>query len=230
MHDVTTTRPAPERIGRRPAVVAGGLWLGAMVLFTATWVALGVVNTGYTLFGTTIEGYSPVTQPISGLGLGSTAWAMNTAFVVYGVITLAGALGASRLVGAVDPGSRLPALLTLGLHGVGSVTVGVFTLESMDLHSLGFLLILAPIAGFVLVGRRFRRIDEVRTAGRCLLWTAAPLSAVLVAAFFVSFDPVAAGDGAGVAGLTQRALVLNLQIWIAVLIITAARAGARRAR
>jgi hypothetical membrane protein len=210
--------------GRVPAMAACALWLAAMVLFTATWVTLGVVNDGYVLFDAVIEEYSPIRQPISGLGLGSTGTAMNTAFVLYGLTAIAGAVGASRLVGDVDRGSLLPTLITLGLHGVGSVMVGVFTLESMDLHSIGFLMILAPIVGFLLVGLRFRRIDEVRTPGRALLWIGAPLSTLLVVAFFASFDPVAAGEGRGVAGLTQRALVLDLQIWMTTLVAVAWRA------
>lgn len=219
--------------GARPATVrtlsgaACGLWLVAMVLFTATWVVLGAVNDGYVLFDAVIEDYSPIHQPISGLGLGSTATAMNTAFVLYGLIAVAGAWGASRLVAVIDPGTRMATLIPLALHGLGSVMVGIFTLESMDLHSVGFLLILAPVVSFVLVGRRFSRLADVRTAGRALLWIAAPVSALLIAAFFASFDPVAAGDGGGVAGLVQRALVLNLQIGIAVLITVSRPAGSR---
>jgi hypothetical protein len=232
---MSETMPVPaarSNAGRTPSqapsLVASGLWLVAMVLFTVAWMVLGLVNDGYTLFGTVVEDYSPIRQPISGLGLGATATAMNAAFVGYGLTAIAGAVGASRLIGEIDPGSRLPTLITLGLHGLGSITVGVFTLESMDLHSVGFLLILAPIAGFVLVGRRLSRIEEVRTAGRALLWIAAPLSAVLVLVFFIAFDPVAAGEGRGLAGLAQRALVLHLQVWIAVLVTLAWRA--RRTR
>ncbi len=177
---------------------------------------------GYVLFDTVIEDYSAIHQPISGLGLGSTA--MNAAFILYGAFALVGAVGTSRLLGRIAATTRRPAMVTLGLHGIGSVLVGVFTLESMEMHALGFLFVLAPIAGFWIIGRRVSLHPELRTAAWALSRIAAPASIVLVAAFFASFDPGAAGEGGGIAGLTQRALILHLQVWLATLIVLAWRA------
>lgn len=207
--------PAPE-VDRPTRRLPPGLvgWLGAMVCFTTTWVVLGFRNEGYTLFDTVIEDYSPVSQPISGLGLGSTSTAMNMAFVIYGAFAIAGARSLTNALATIDPALRRPAAVTLGMHGLGAILLGVFTLELMELHSVGFLFVLAPIVGFALIGRRLGRRAATRMFGRVLVRVAAPLSALLVVGFFVSFDPAAAGDGEGIAGLIQRALVLDLQLWV----------------
>ena len=85
-------------------VEAGSRWsrrlaLGAIAgpaLFTAAWLILGFASPGYTVSGTWISPYSPISQPISGLGLGKTAPYMNTAFVVSGLLLLAGVIGVAR--------------------------------------------------------------------------------------------------------------------------------------
>ena len=48
------------------------------------WFVLGFLSPGYTIFGTVIAPYSPISQPISGLGLGTTGPFMNAAFVLGG--------------------------------------------------------------------------------------------------------------------------------------------------
>lgn len=220
----TSTAPQVSAIDvgwRRPAAL---LWLAGMVAFDAIWVVLGLINDGYTLFDTVIEGYSAVHQPISGLGLGSTATAMNTAFIAYGLVSLVGAAATSVLVASAAPSLRWPTLITFGMHGTGSILVGAFTLESMALHSLGFMLVLAPIVGFVVIGRRLTAAGFA-PIGRLLVRVAGPLSALLVIAFFVSFNPDAAGEGRGVAGLTQRLLIVDLELWIAAIVAFAHRHG-----
>lgn len=108
----TTDEPSSERA--KAAVLT---WFVAISGFTATWFVLGFVSDGYTIFDVVIDGYSPIAQPISGLGLGRTATAMNAAFVVYGLASLLGALGIGRLFAADDPRSERIARLTFGLHG-----------------------------------------------------------------------------------------------------------------
>src|SRR5215218_3552877 len=81
-----------------PAIPEATRWLalGAVagpVLFTLAWFVLGFLSPGFTIFGTVIEPYSPVSQPISGLGLGSTAPFMNAAFVLSGILLMAGVIG-----------------------------------------------------------------------------------------------------------------------------------------
>src|SRR5215207_11013903 len=83
---------------RAPVIPEATRWLalGAVagpVLFTLAWFVLGFLSPGFTNFGTVIEPYSPVSQPISDLGLGSTAPFINTAFVLSGILLMAGVIG-----------------------------------------------------------------------------------------------------------------------------------------
>ena len=81
---------------------------------------------------------------------------------------------------------------------------------------MGFLLALTPIASFLIVARLLRPIPSWRRFGSWLRW-ASPLTLVLAVLFFATFDPTAAGDGAGIGGLTQRILIGEIQAWFAVM-------------
>jgi hypothetical protein len=102
------TKPAPAA----PATPRPARWLalGAVaspILFTLTWIVLGFVSPGYTLFGTRIAPYSPVSQPISGLGLGDTAPFMNGAFILGGLLLFAGVMGVFQTIGSTPrPAAR----------------------------------------------------------------------------------------------------------------------------
>ena len=85
------------------------------------------------------------------------------------------------------------------------VLCGLFTLESMTLHSLGFLLAIgAPAVGFVLAALVLRDAD--RPLSRALL-LAGPAALALMVLFLATFDPEAAGENEGVAGLVERILI-----------------------
>src|SRR5437870_469577 len=92
-----TTPPAPANESfAKPAVqtfpgATRWLTLSAVVgpvLFTLAWGILGAISPGYTAWGIRIAPYSPVSQPISGLGLGPTAPFMNLAFVIGALLIL----------------------------------------------------------------------------------------------------------------------------------------------
>ncbi len=95
-----------------PAAPKAARWLalGAVagpILFALAWLVLGFLSPGYTLFGTHIAPYSPISQPISGLGLGRTGPYMNAAFVVSGLLLLAGVIGIFQtLEGPGRPAAR----------------------------------------------------------------------------------------------------------------------------
>ena len=81
-----------------PAIREATRWLalGAVAgpaLFTLAWFVLGFLSPGFTIFGTEIAPYSPISQPISGLGLGPTAPFMNAAFVLSGILLMASVIG-----------------------------------------------------------------------------------------------------------------------------------------
>lgn len=207
----------------RSAGAARRLALGAVIgpaLFTLTWLILGFASDGYTLFGHRFTDYSPISQPISGLGMGATAPYMNTAFVVTGLLLVAGVIGAFRVVDAdkTAEAQRRPvlhhtALALLAASGVGQVACGIFNLEAVVPHTLGYLLAVGtPIIGFLVAGRCCRQIPAWRRFGTWLL-LGSPLTLILVVAFFMTFQPTADGAETGVAGLVQRAGVIEVHAW-----------------
>lgn len=215
-----------SRYSRTAAPSARLLSLGAVlgpVLFTATWLALGMVSTGYTLFGHTFTSYSPVAQPISGLGMGSTAPSMNAAFVGTGLILIVGVIGVFRTLPPGRAGLRRWSLALLACTGLGQIVCGIFTLEDMVAHSLGFLLAAGvPIVAFLVAGRYFRQLPGWRRFGTWLR-LGSPVTLVLFAAFFATFDATAEGAEHGVAGLVQRLLVLQVLGWFVAMGVIAAR-------
>ena len=197
--------------------VARRLALGAVigpVLFTVAWFVLGFLSTGYTLFDHRFTDYAPISQPISGLGLGSTGPYMNAAFVVTGLILIAGVVGVFNTTRAAGrPALRRTAMVLLACSGVGQVIDGIFTLEAVMPHFLGFALALGtPVISFLVAGRYFRGIPGWRRFGSWLL-LGSPLTLGLLIAFFMTFQPTADGAEHGIAGLVQRAGVIEVLAW-----------------
>ena len=197
---------------------ARALALGAVIgptLFALSWLALGFISTGYTLFDHTFTEYSPISQPISGLGIGRTAPYMNAAFIVTGLVLIVGILGVFRTIGTTGrPALRRASLMLLAGTGVGQVICGAFTLEAMMPHLLGFLLALGlPIVSFVVAGRYLRRVPGWERFGTWLMALGSPLTLVLLAAFFATFEPTADGAEHGIAGLVQRVAVIAVHAW-----------------
>lgn len=205
--------PRPVRAVRRLALCA----VIGPVLFTVVWFVLGFVSDGYTLFGHRFTDYSPISQPISGLGMGATAPYMNTAFVVTGLLLIAGVIGVFRTASADDmegrPVLRRTAMVMLACTGAGQVVCGIFDLAAVMTHMLGFILALGtPVIGFLVAGLYLRHLPGWRRFGTWLL-LGGPLTLILLAAFFMTFQPTADGAEHGVAGLVQRAGVVEVHAW-----------------
>ena len=184
---------------------------------TGVGKALGFLSTGYTLWGTHIAPYSPVSQPVSGLGLGPTAPFMNAAFVLSGILLLLVVAGIFQGISEMNPRARLICAGLLALSPVGAIVCGIFTLESMMLHSLGFVLALgSPVVSFLVTGIMLRRISRWKGFVNGLV-LASPLALVLFVLFFATFKPAASGAGLGVAGLTQRVFIVEVHAWFAAL-------------
>ena len=192
------------------------LALGAVagpVLFTLAWVVLGFLSPGYTAWGTRIAPYSPISQGISGLGLGITAPFMNTAFVFSGLLILAGVVGIFQGIREMGVLARWSCTVLLALSPLGMAVDGIFTLESFLPHMVGFLLAAAsPVLSFVVIGLLLRRVPGWRRLGSWLL-LASPLTLVLLVLYFLTFSPTVAGTQTGVAGLTERILVVEVLAW-----------------
>lgn len=215
---MTTTLPAPSTDTPRPTnPTARRLALGAAlgpVLFTLSWLILGSVSTGYTLFDHRFTDYSPISQPISGLGMGATAPYMNAAFVVTGLMLVAGLVGVFRVTTTTGRQAlHRTAFVLLACSGAGQAVCGIFDLEAVMPHTLGFVLALgAPIVGFLLAGRHLRRVPGWRRFGSWLL-LGSPLTLALLVGFFLVFQPTADGAEHGIAGLVQRAGILEVHAW-----------------
>src|SRR5262249_39331501 len=129
------------------------------VLFALAWFVLGFLSPGYTAWGVRIAPYSPISQSISGLGLGVTAPFMNAAFVLCGVLLLIGVVGIFQSITAMGTAARWTCTVLLALSGLGAALDGVFTLESFFLHFLGFALACGvPVLGFLVSGLQLRRL------------------------------------------------------------------------
>jgi Protein of unknown function (DUF998) len=211
-----TTTPTPAARPARPT--ARWLALGAVagpVLFTLAWVVLGFLSPGYTIFGTRIAPYSPISQPVSGLGLGPTGPFMNAAFILGGLLLFAGLLAVFQTIATTGrPAARRASLALLALTPLGMVVDGIFTLEDVLAHLVGFLLAVGtPVVGFLVAGRYLRDLPGWRRFGTWLP-LGSPLTLLLLILFFVSFDPTAAGAQEGGAGLIQRLLTIEVLAWL----------------
>ncbi|KRB36424.1 DUF998 domain-containing protein [Microbacterium sp. Root180] len=195
------------------------------ILFTLAWLVLGVISPGYELFGNVISPYSWISQPVSGLGLGVTGPWMNAAFIVGGILVLTGTLSTARRWTRYG-GLATTAFVLISLTGVGMIVCGVFTLESMMLHLLGFLLAVpVPAIGFLFAGAALRRVSpRLATVG----FVGGALTLVLFVVFQLTFDATGAGGNDGVAGLVQRALILVALATQSVLVVGISRVSPRR--
>lgn len=214
---LTVSARPPTRTAPR---AARWLALGAVVspvLFTLAWLVLGFMSPGFTLFGTLIAPYSPISQGISGLGLGPTAPYMNAAFVLCGLILIVGVAGIFQTIREIGAVARWSCTLLLALSGVGMAMDGIFTLESFFLHFVGFGVAIGTLVlSFLVTGFVLRRVPHWRRFGNWLL-LASPLTLALLILYFATFDPIASGQGLGVAGLTERILVVEAHTWFVVM-------------
>jgi hypothetical protein len=186
-------------------------------LFTLAWIILGAISPGYTAWGVTFAPYSPIVQPISGLGLGPTAPYMNAAFVLCGALILVGVIGIFLSLREIGSFVRWSCAALLALSALGLAMDGVFTLESFFLHFVGFGLGCGAAAlGFFFTGLALRRVPRWRRFGNWLV-LAGPLTVALLILSQATFDQAAIIAGQGIAGLTERILVIEVVIWYAAL-------------
>lgn len=206
---VASAKPAALTSGRTSRWLAIGAIVGP-VLFTLAWIILGFLSPGFTIYGTRIAPYSPISTPISGLGLGVTGPYMNAAFVLSGIfllIGLVGVFGAIRGIGAV---TRWICAIMSALSALGIAMDGIFTLESFFPHFVGFALGCgAPVLSFLITGIALRRLPHWRRFGTWLV-VASPLTLVLFVLALVTLNISAVAAGHGVAGLTERIVAVEV--------------------
>jgi hypothetical membrane protein len=139
---------------------------------------------------------------------------MNAAFVLSGILLMAGVIGVFQTMTASGlPAARWACAALLALSPLGLVIAGIFTLEDPLPHLIGFLLATGtPVLSFLAAGFFLRGIPRWRRFGTWLL-VGSPLTLLLVVLFFLTFDQAAIVAGDGVAGLTQRILAVEVLAW-----------------
>jgi hypothetical membrane protein len=205
--------------------------LGAVagpVLFTLAWLVLGFLSPGYTIYGTRIAPYSPISQPVSGLGMGVTAPFMNGAFVLgAGLLTMIGVVGVFATLRAY--GGRVRRVVCAGLlclSPLGLGLCGIFTIVTPVIHLACFLLfVLTPVVSFPVAARFLRQVPGWRRFGNALM-VAVPVTVAMLTWFFFSYDQAAITVGQGISGIPERLLLIEVQAWFVAL----GWLGYRRAR
>ncbi len=203
-----------------PATREGARWLavGAVagpVLFTLAWFVLGFLSPGIRFGASPLIPSSPITAPISGLGIGPTGPFMNAAFVLGGLLLIVGVLGVFQTADMAGgrPWARWASAMLLALTGVGLMLDGIFTLESFFPHLMGVLLGTdTPVVRFLAAGSYFHGIPRWRRFGNWLL-LGSPLTLLLLLLSQLTFDQDTIVAGRGGAGLTSRILALEVLAW-----------------
>jgi len=184
---------------------------------SALWAAVGPIffALAYTILGFIRPGYSLVSEPISGLGVGDYAIFMNASFVLMGLMIFIGIIGVFRSITGLIPVARRSCFILLQLSPIGAVLCGFFTYEHFLFHTLGFFLacgmpvICYPIVGFILrCVPRYRRFAAWLIAG-------GPVTLILFIWFMATFDYL--NTDTGTAGLIERILIVEVQAFYVAL-------------
>ena len=203
----------PEQIGSqvtdRPEARAHqdwSAWAGVVgpVLFTGTYMVQEVLRR---------DEYSPMAEPVSALEAGPNGWVQQANFVVFGLLTLAFAVGLHRGIRPCRRGLLGPALLFVS--GMGLLLAAVFPLRE-DAAGVtydpgghfvaGIVFFLSSAVGLVAVSRRLTGDPRWRSIATYTLGCG-----LLALAGFVLLGALAMPDDAPLhewAGLAQRIVIL----------------------
>jgi hypothetical membrane protein len=204
---VTIARPAAT------TNAANGRWLALAtlagpVVFNLAWMTLGLLR----------PGYSFVSRPVSALGIGPNGGLMDAAFVLNGLLLVVGVIAVFHYCGdGLGALARWICTLLLVLSPLGLLWAGIFTMNTLVLHTLGAQIAFAtPIVSFPVVGLLLRGAPRWRRFGTLLL-VGGPLTLALLIGFIGSVPPSEMATGGGYYGLWQRALGLEVQAWYVAL-------------
>ena len=194
--------------------------------------------------GATRPGYDAVRTTISTLSWGDQGWMQIGAFLLFGVLTLAFAVGIARALGggiAVVAAAGL-----LGVAGAGLIVAGLFLTDPIfgypptppgyvapslhgTIHNLASLIIFLaiPAACLVLTPRLGR---DPGGRGWALFSAVSGVVMLLLLAWFfqsVTAETHAAGAGPHIAGLAERAVSLVGCGWLLLFALKLTRASQR---
>jgi hypothetical membrane protein len=196
-------------VSQRPAQwISWAAWAGIVgpFLFTATFLVQEAFRRGE---------YDPLAEPVSALEAGPNGWIQQLNFVVFGVLTIAFAIGLNRGLRPTRAGIIGPALLVVS--GIGLLLAAVFVplrevvaggvTYDPGVHIVaGFTFFLSSALGLIVVSRRVAR--DKRWRGIAPYPLAAGIGALVgfaIGGAFVVPDDAPLHDWAG---LYQRVVVL----------------------
>jgi len=205
--------------------VARLAWAGIAgpILFTVTYMAQEAFRR---------EEYNPVTEVVSALEAGPGGWIQQVNFVVFGVLTMAFAVGLQLGVRPVRRGILGPGLLFLS--GIGLMLAAVLplredakgvTYDTGGHFVAGLTFFLSSAIGLVVLSRRLARDPRWRGIATYTL-----VAGCLAVAGFAVMGALVMPDDAQLhdwAGLMQRALILAIvfpcRIVLSMRLLTTAR-------
>jgi hypothetical membrane protein len=181
-------------------------WAGIIgpALFTAAFLAQEAFRR---------DDYDPVAEPVSALEAGPNGWVQQVNFVVFGLLTVAFAVGLHRGLRPTKAGVVGPALLLVS--GVGSLLAAAFplredaagvTYDPGGHRVAGFMFFLTSAVGLIVVSRRVARDPKWR---RLAKYTRVAGMVALIG--FFAGPPLFMLDDAPLhdwAGLYQRVFIL----------------------
>lgn len=189
---------------RRSLVLSAWAGIIGPVVFTATFLAQERFRVGE---------YSPIAEQVSALEAGPNGWIQQVNFVVFGLLTIAFAVGLHRGVRPTRAGIAGPALLTVS--GIGLLLAAAFPIRE-DAAGLtyrpaghlvaGSMFFMTSAVGLIVLSRRIA--SDTRWSGVATYTIAAGIIAL---AGFVAGGVFVVPDDAPLhqwAGLIQRALIL----------------------
>lgn len=198
-------RSAAGAVQERQSLVLSA-WAGIIgpVLFTAIFLAQERFRVGE---------YNPIAEQVSALEAGPNGWIQQVNFVVFGLLTIAFAVGLHRGLRPTRVGVAGPALITIS--GIGLLLAAALPLREdaagvtygQGGHMIaGIMFIMTSAVGLIVLSRRIA--SDARWSGLATYTLVAGITAL---AGFVAAGVLVMPDDAPLhdwAGLVQRALIL----------------------
>ncbi len=164
-------------------------------------------------------GYSLVSRPVSALAIGPHGWVMRGAFLLYGLLGALGAVAAAHSL-PTSARRRWCCAALLALTPLGVLWAGLFTMApaTLALHNWGVQAAFgSPILALPIVGLVLRGVPGWRRFGVWMIVAGPLLTLALLGGFVQSVPFEQMVGGGGRFGLWQRALLLEVQAWLAAL-------------
>ncbi|MFG1685810.1 DUF998 domain-containing protein [Nonomuraea sp. NPDC049269] len=204
-------RPSPD-LGQQHDITTRILLAAGVVgpvLFVVTFTVAGWLR----------PGYSAMASAVSDLGVGDNASIQNANFLLFGILLIAFATGFRRATTKIIGRRATWGAILIATTGIGMLGAVLFPAAPPTeiLHFLfGFLVVIvSAIAVVFYLGRQFRRLPGWRNLSRYSTWTG--LAAVaLVLLTFVALNPASPWEKAGIGGLINRLLAVEIFAWYTV--------------